>query len=1089
MTGSSIKDIVKENLVDKQFTFSKELISNLAWESVAAVLFPHGTLSVGGATVKVVDNTVIVTGQTDFLKTKNVEVSVKFIENDDSKCDVDLTLTFDKASEPNLQDLLALFLPNVNDVPSISMSKLEVKAAHADGKYSLHVTLADWQLTIGSTVFNFTNMKMDADHTSERKFSPKLNGTLDLGTTKVKVTADDSDSFTFSGKIGEIKFEKLIPHVIPDSKDLPKALKDLSISNVNFSICPSDETFSFSSKGPSKFTFHIGTNGIEVTALKLEVSHSKGSKTTGTLTCTVKLDGMGVDLTCKLPGGFRFSSTLPKVTLGLQSLITELCGDSTLHIPNSIASLELRVTRMEVDLIDERFGMSADTDFGYCELGVGKNKEWEFVVGVQLSKSLVLSKIDGSLKAFDGLKLSAVCVIISTMNSENFEFANIKVPAGGVEKGVNIYARLPLKGSGVETLLPKESLTVQAAVDPDDDEASFSCTIDDSFKFANGVTFEIIKFTLSTKDENPSFGLTGGLLVTVPHETLDFDLHTTVSTKQVTGRGTMKTKWKNALGFKNVELYGLSITFGFDFTDMEPSLGISGAMKTNSCTGKAAVYFDGPKSMIDIYLSQLSLQEVAEMFCPPVYKIIPQKAWNTFLNVGMKSVDMYVVPVKTIIGDVEYDPGFRLEGTIYLWGWSGWAKIDIDESKGVTLGAELDPFSLGKVLTISGWDGKGPAVMDLEAKEESKVHISCGVKLLEIQENVKIKGSESGLEFELKQNIGSVIQVGLSCVLTGGSLAAKGSINFNFPKITTKPLTLDGVTVIDSIHLLDLSFDAHASLRVTSSPSFHLRISGQFTVYDTTITFPKLKINAAPLDFKHVSAMVKNKIEDEAEDLFGFLFSSPEKWLESIKDKTIVFEGDVAKVFKLGFRKGADYFATTMKDAGREINEIGDGLYNVYFPHSAAMAASALKSAEFGVKHLAKSVHHFYSTTKEDMTMVLHGLKYTANDVVSALNYTYSVSKVEAASLLKTVDYPANEVANALGSAYTMSANETMQVMTTAGYAAKDAANGIRTAGLWTASELTNLGDAVAGEAKNIGDTIGDTAKTVWSIMCVTCRR
>ena len=1134
MTGSTIDDIVKEHLVDGKFTFPAKLASNPGWQSVATVLFSNETLSIRGATVEVVDSTVTVTGHADFLKSKNAEVIVKFNEVADSKVDVNLALSFGTGGEPNLQDFLALFLSNVKDVPSISISTLQVTADSNEGRYSLLASLADWELTIGSTALNLTDMHMRADRSSSGKFNSLLSGNLRLRTTSVQVNAEISDSMTLTGTIDQILFEELIDQVIPGSIDLPDIVEDLRFSEVEISINPSAKEFSLSGNCQDVLSLDIGTTGLDVTALELEVSGSKDSKTTGTLTGALNLAGVSVDLVCNVPGEFKFTSTVPQ--FGLRSLITDLCGDSAfraLRIPGGIASLELQNATVEVNPTDKTFGVFAETDIGKCELGVGKTSKWEFVVGFQPPQNLALSKIDSSLKVFDGLDLGGIRVIMSSVNSKNLTLPTIEVPSGGVETGVNIYASLPLSKTGVDALLGIEELVVQAAVGTSPSQASLASIIDGQFNLGKGISFGDITFRLTPKPTAPSVELEGTLSTNLSNDKLDFVFETGVTPKSATGAGTMNGDWTDALGIKKVVLSNVALEFGASFAPLLPTIGIAGELQVGSFEGAAAVKFDSAvptRSMIACSFNELELEEVAETFCPPVFKAIPQTAWDTFLNVGMEDVDMYIAPQDTAIGDLVFEAGFRLNGTIVLWGWRGSTKMEIDYSKGVELEAKLDPLSVGNVLTMSGANSnKDPALMHLEASTAAAlVHISGAVSLLGIRQSLEIRGSETGFKFKLDQVYGKFMHIHLDCELSGGSFEANGSIDFDL-NLTVGPLKIGGVTVIDRIRLVDVSFDAAASLKVTSSPSFFLSISGEFDAYGATIKFPTLKINASVDDFEDVYKSVVKKIEDEAGDIFEFLFSTPAEWARAIGEGAIEFAGDVANVLKNGFKQTADQCAQIMKDMGRGINEIGRGLKNVYrlsaksatqifrkirasvndvgdalktafrlssrtcasvmkatgfavrsvtqalknaYKLSAQLTADALKHVGFAVKDVGRWVKSFYKSTKEEMARLLRNVKYAARDVANALQSAYKVSGKEAARLLKGVGYATDEVADALSDVYNMTAKEVMQAMKEVGYAAEEVLKGMRKAGKWTEKALKDAGREVGDFFKDVGGFI-----------------
>lgn len=1122
---SSIESILNEHLGDGDFMLPAKVITNPGWQIVAPLLFPDGALSLRGAQIHSTESgSIIVSGHTEVLNSNEAEVVAEFNALTESKLNVQVAVSFDEGSEPKLSDLISLFMSSVNDVPSIALSTLQVTADPDEERYSLLAALADWNISIGSTKVIVTDVQLQAERNKAGKFNAALSGSMSFGKTRASVNAKIADPVKLEGSVPLIPFEDLVNELIPAQTNLPEILEDLRFEDVEISITPSTKDFAMGGKCIDVLSLDIGVSGISVNTLEIEIQSANDSKISGMLTGRINFGGVDFDLVYNVPGDFKFTSRIPKVELG--SVVKEICGDSVfnaLGIPNEIADIQLKNATVDVNPTDKTIAILALTDLGPCEVAMGKNKnQWDFVVGVQPPENIELSKIDKSLRAFDDLSLSGIRLIVSSLDSKILVLQSIQVPAGGVKKGLNVYASLSLDGLGVDQLLGIDDVVVQGAVGRKKSQASLSSIIGGQFPLGRGVSFGDITFLLKPALGGTSVQLQGTLSVKLGNDNLDFVFETEVQPRGATGAGSMRGDWIDALGIKSVILSNVALEFGASFAPLLPTIGVAGELQVGTFEGAAAVKFDSAKpskSMIAASFNELLLEDVVETFCKPIYGVVPKAAWDSFLNIGMENVEVYIVPQATEIGDLVFEAGFRMNGTVMLLGWRGSSKMEISYDSGILMEAKLDPLSVGKVLTISGAkSNKDPSLMYVEASPTSSVvDVSCAVSLLGVRQSLTIKGSENGFNFKITQDYGRFMHISLKCALLSGIFEADGYIDFEL-NLTVGPLKVAGVTVIDRIRLVDVSFEAAAVLKVTTEPSFYLLISGEFEAYGAMINFPTLKIDVSVDDFNAVLVAVTHKIKDEAEELFKHLFSTPAEWARAIGEETVEFAGDVANVLKNGFKQSANQCAQIMKDMGRGLNEIGRGLKDVYgmsaksatrvfrfikanvndvgealktvFRISSNVCAQVMKSASYGaksvaealknayklgaksvaaalshaafsVKEVGKWVEHYYKVGKETMARFLRDLRYAAPEMAESLQYVYKVGGKEVAKLLKGAGFAANEVAEALSDVFSMGAKEVMEVMKDVGYAADEIYDGMVKAGKWTENALEDAAKAV----------------------------
>ncbi len=95
-------------------------------------------------------------------------------------------------------------------------------------------------------------------------------------------------------------------------------------------------------------------------------------------------------------------------------------------------------------------------------------------------------------------------------------------------------------------------------------------------------------------------------------------------------------------------------------------------LRVGDFEGVAAVRFDTAnpsKSMVAVAFNQLYLIDIFNTFCPPaILRAIPQEITTTVLNIGFENVSIYIVPQPTNIGELYFEQGITLEGTMNFWG-------------------------------------------------------------------------------------------------------------------------------------------------------------------------------------------------------------------------------------------------------------------------------------------------------------------------------------------------------------------------------------------------------------------------------------
>ena len=737
MTISSLRQTMEENLANGVF-----ILNGLSYDSVSQLLtdLPDGLQFTSG-------NTAITVGDTWLQVEQNVEGSW------------------------TLSKLLSAFGLSASNFPQSGLSTIGFRLAPADETYSFSIGLVnDWALKLAGSSLTVTQVGVDL--TREAKTTTAtVTGEIVVDKTSIELTAakDGEGNWEFSGGTAEgstIKLRSVINTFLPSAIDLPSEVPNMACTDISLTFKPSSGDITFASNSADAWNIPVGVDGLSISDINLNINRAKGddgkSATSGSIAGTLNIGAANFTSTYEFPGDFVLSGNIP--SFKLSPLVQDICGGDVVRgipVPAGFLDVELKNIAFEVNPKQKEMAFSAGSPLGQSEIQVKKMKSgsWGFAVGFVPPAKWKLSKIDSSLSVLDDLKFSDTALILSSSEDRSFELATIETPRDDVsiKRGLNLFATLSMAGLGVDKLLGLQSLTVYTAIGTDPRNLVIEAQVEGEFEIDKNVAFGDIKFRLNVAP--PSFGvmLLGTLHARIDKSELNFigglGIAVTPPSFQANMTATMEGRWQDPMGAKGVAIMDVALYLGIAFPPIRPSIGIAGGLQVGDFIGAAAVKFDAANpgsTMVAIAFNQLYLTDLFDVFCPPpIKKAIPKKIVKTVLNVGFEDVNIYVVPQPTNIGELYFEQGISLSGTMFLWGLRVHSSIKIDQTSGILIEGDVDPITIAGVVKIKGAAGKpGPSLyMDLRTGATPTIDISGAVEIFGLKSETVLQISDTEFYF------------------------------------------------------------------------------------------------------------------------------------------------------------------------------------------------------------------------------------------------------------------------------------------------------------------------------------------------------
>ncbi|MEG4252794.1 hypothetical protein [Microcoleus sp. Pol10D4] len=704
-------------------------------------------------------------------------------------------------SQLTVADLLVALPLDPSELPSSQLQTLQLETHPKAKTYSAAFTLAnDWEIDLGGTTLALTSIKGQINSTGEL-VTAQLNSTINIDGTQLLLTSDyGSDrAIVFSGEITpgqRISLTSVVDKLMGSLVDLPSEVPNLDLTDFNLSLTPKTGEFTVNAAAMDSWEIPVGIDGLQLDDISLILNRTlteNGKKAIkGIMGCELQVAGTSFRSDYSFPGEFVLKAQVP--ALKLSSIVQELCGSSLLRdmpLPASVQDVDFKNVAITIAPKSKFFSLKADSPLGIVELLVKKiASDWGFIVGFLPPTSWKFSTIADELKVLDGLKFSDTAMVLSSADDRALVLTSL-AEAGSdltVSRGLNFIANLDMRGIGVDALLGIERLRVYTAIGGSPSDILLEAQIDGEFKLSDGVAFGDIKFRLQPAPTNFSLTLLGTVTAILNKSTLAFVGGMQVQPRSALLQASMLGIWNEPFDTKGVTIANIALDLGVSFPPPLPTIGIAGTLQVGSFQGAVAVKFDSAmpsRSMLAIAFNRLYLMDVISTFCgASVARAIPSSLANTVLNIGFENVNIYIVPQPTSIGELTFDQGFYLGGTLNLWGLRATASLSIDYLEGTELKAEVEPIDMGGVFKLKGSGGKpNPSLyfkLSPNPMVSPTIDISGVVELLGLVSETQVQFSDNGFYFFSSGKIFNLFEATLEVkgedFKSGGSMSVKASM-------------------------------------------------------------------------------------------------------------------------------------------------------------------------------------------------------------------------------------------------------------------------------------------------------------------------
>ena len=464
---------------------------------------------------------------------------------------------------------------------------------------------------------------------------------------------------------------------------------------------------------------------------------------------------------------------------------------------------------------------------------------------------------------------------------------------------------------------------------------------------------------------------------------------------------------------------------------------------------------------ISFYVPQMHLTDVLTVF---TNVSIPVDIPVSFTDLSFRWSENPMMPVALPDGTLS-QMGYGFSAAANIFAFSFYGDVEIDLNTGVTADIEMGPLALGSVFAIEG-DGTGVSikvdatgspiknnqlltkavqqqalkdatmkqlvapggpVLKIRTLNQPFLHLNGSFSLFEL-EKVELTANitTSGIEFELDYS--GLLNSTMSCTLSDfHNLAA--SFTFGINQTISLP-SVAGIS-LGSIPLVTEA-DTHFSLS-TGTSDIILSVGGNFDFEGLTRSFGDYTADAHIQVVSDLLSSIVSYIEENAEAIFSDIINTAEAWAGKVKQGVITAVDSVAVVLHDAFNQDADQIASTMKDAGYGVNEVTEGLKEVFDP---SQVANTLKDV--------------YGMSAQGVAQAMQQVGYAGDVVAGALKDAFG-NDVAA-------------VASALQSAYGWSTDQIHTALSQVGY---------------TADQIGNAFQSLGGDFEKAGQSILDAGKSV----------
>jgi len=758
-------------------------------------------------------------------------------------------------------------------------------------------------------------------------------------------------------------------------------LPDLTVSDLQLSTDIDSNNFDFRATLEGDWDLSLGISSLRLSSLTTQFRRDAGV-VSGSIQGNTNIAETEATIQGDLQSDFVLSGQIGQINLVnlLESIYGSVSVSSdfpTIQLPSGSFQIQLN-TNEPIFVVG-----SSLSDFGILIATVKRIAgQWQYAVAFALPPDWKFSRLLPLLKPLDELKIAPPKLLLASFSDESFQFPSLpgldvsSSVERGLREGIVLSSALSLDGFGLNFIgtltgineLPL-SLVIGDTIAESEVKADLGITIT---VVPNVITFDEFSLIIDPSPFSIAFSCTAKVII-FDEELPRFS--TAIVLDENSQRIVFETKeaWETPFGISGLTINQVILDIE---TLPQRKFGVLGDVSISDKRIRIACQFtEGyPSGLVGELIGKLSLSEIVQdlvgLTLPPI------------IDISVSDFKIYIVadPLGMTIGSEHFEPGLALQGLFETFGVGMFVKIKISQENGVYAHGSLkQKIELGNVFIVSNVSGDGPPEMTLDTANEPYLRISGMVFLLGLKKSIDATLNNSGFSLRIEENLG-IARYELDCIVNSlSNFRTTGSFSFGL-RAEIGPIQLTSAGPSLGKIKLDTGFDGSLDISLVDRV-FSARIEGRFSFVGTSFNLPTISLSVSPQSLEEIPEFVKQKVIEEAKDIFQELFTDAGKWLQAVGEELIEIAGDaiekakqVAQALRNQFNQGAEEvgtairntldlgsraaaeglksigenaarIATVLKDLGDELDEVSSILKDL--DYDSGVVGDALKAAGF----------------------------------------------------------------------------------------------------------------------------------------------
>jgi hypothetical protein len=697
-------------------------------------------------------------------------------------------------------------------------------------------------------------------------------------------------------------------------------LPDLAISNLQLLTDIDSNNFNFGAT-LDDWDLSLGVSSLRLNSLTTEF-HKDADGLFGSIQGNTNIAGAEATIRGNLQEDLVLSGNIGQIDLS--DLLKNIRGSVT--IPGDFPAIQLPGGSFQIQLAtdDPVFVIGSSlSDFGLLIAVIEKiSGEWQYAVAFSLPPDWKFSRLLSLLKPLDDLKITPPKLLLSSFDDDEFQFPSLPdfgTPPDlgrGLQEGIVLSSSLALDGFGlnfIAVLIGRNELPLSLVIGDSIAESEVISDLGITIAIVPGViTFDEFSLVIDPSPFSIAFSCTAKVII-FNEELPRFS--TAVVLEETRQKIVFETEeaWITPFGISGFTINQVILDIE---TLPQRKFGVLGDVSISDKRIRVACQFTegSPSGLVGELIGKLSLSDIVkdlvDLTLPPI------------IDISISDFKIYIVadPLGMKIGSEHFEPGLALQGLFETFGLGMFVKIKISADNGVfAKGALKDRIQLGNVFVVSNAAGDGPPEMQLDTANSPFLRITGMASLLGLTKLIEASLDNSGFSLRIEENLG-IARYELNCQVNSlSNFRTNGSFSFGL-KADIGPIQLtSGGPSLGKIKL-DTGFDGLLDLSLVDR-IFSARIDGSFGFVGANFNLPTISLSVSPDSIEEIPELVKQKIIDNAKDVFEDLLNDAGKWLEAVREKLIELAEDatekakqVAHVLRDKFNESAEEVGTAIRN-------------------------------------------------------------------------------------------------------------------------------------------------------------------------------